>query len=692
MRYRISVDVGGTFTDLTIAETEGHVLLGRHKSLTTPEDRSVGVLNCMKLAAEGLELSLEELIQNTAVFCHGSTTATNAVLEMRGAKCGLICTKGTKYILWRGEGRRKNMFNYKVEPPRPLLRPYLCLEVTERINSEGEVIVPLKEDEVRAAVQQLKKWNVQTIAVCTLWSILNPVHEKRIGEIIEEEWPGVYYCLSYDIQPIIREYHRTSCVVLNAMLQPIVSSYLQKLQKVLAEKGFRGELFVVVSNGGVVPAEEVTRKPVFMLFSGPAMGPSAGYYFAEQENQKNCITIDMGGTSFDVSTVIDGQITTTREGRILNYPNGVSSIEILTLGAGGGSIAWIDRAGRIGVGPQSAEAMPGPACYRRGGTEATVTDAYVALGYIIPEYFLGGRMKIFRDLARKAIKENIADPLQLSVEEAAFGICQVVNTNMIGGILDMTVRRGIDPREFVIVTGGGATPIPVGHLALEMGVKQVIIPRETSVLCAFGAINAPIALSSVASKYTNSQEFDYGSVNQILQEIEARGRSFLTSLGVSAEKAKSDFYCAARYPLQVTELEIPLHPTNGKVNPDVVSRLTEDFHRASLARYKTNDQSSFVEFIMWRNVAIHMTPRIELPAQAKNSEDPSAALMGKQFAYFGNDKGFIETRCYYGEKLVHGMKVRGAAIVVMNDTTIVVPPKFTLLTQERGYFILEVPV
>jgi len=429
-----------------------------------------------------------------------------------------------------------------------------------------------------------------------------------------------------------------------------------------------------------------------MLFSGPAMGPSAGYYFAEQENEGNCITIDMGGTSFDVSTVIDGQITTTLDGRILNYPTGVSSIEILTLGAGGGSIAWVDSAGRIGVGPQSAESVPGPACYMRGGTEPTVTDAYVSLGYIVPEHFLGGRMKIDPDLAKKAIQEKIADPLKLSLEAAALGICDVVNQNMIGGILDMTVKRGIDPREFVIVTGGGATSIPVGSLAMEMGVKRIIIPRETSVLCAFGAINAPIAMTSVASKYTNSQEFDYEGINAVLEDIEARGQSFLSSLGVSSGKAKSDFYCSARYPMQVTELDIPLELANGRVDPDVVTKLTKDFHRASLARYKTNDPSSFVEFIMWRNVATHATPRIELRKQSRSDEDPSPALVGKQPACFSNDQGFIETRCYDGSKLVHGMKINGPGIVVMTDTTIVVPPKFTLTTQECRYFIMEAHV
>jgi len=689
MGYRISVDVGGTFTDLVIAETEGNILLGRYKSPTTPEDRSQGVLNCLRLTSEDLNTNLENLLENTDVIYHGSTTATNAVLEGSGAKCGLICTKGTKYILWRGEGRRKNMFNYKVPSPKPLLRPYLCLEVTERLNSEGEVVLPLNENEVRAAVRQLKKWNVETIAVCLLWSIVNPAHEQRVGEIIQEEWPGVYYCLSSDIQPIIREYHRTCCVVFNAMLQPIVTSYLNRLQTVLANNGFKGELLIVVSSGGVVPVEEVAKKPVFMLFSGPAMGPFAGLFYAKQDQQRSCITIDMGGTSFDVSTVIDGHITSTSEGRILDYPTGVSSIEILTLGAGGGSIAWVDPAGRIGVGPQSAEAVPGPACYMRGGNEPTVTDAYVTLGYIIPEHFLGGRMKIDPDLSRDVIKNKVAEPLGLTVEEGAFGICQVVNENMIGGILDMTVRRGIDPREFVIVTGGGATAIPVAQLAKELGVRRLIIPKETSVLCAFGAINAPIALSSVASKFTTSGSFDYEGVNQILEELESKGTAFLDSLGTPPEKREEDYYCAARYPLQITELEIAL--SDRRVNSDVVARIVSDFHNASLARYKTNDPSSPVEAVMWRHVARSITPNIELAAQPCGTEDPLAAVLGKQLSYFDKELGFIETNYYDGDKLAGGMVVKGPAIIILPDTTIVIPPRFKVTTQETGYYIMEVP-
>jgi len=686
MGYRISIDIGGTFTDLTLAD--GEVLTARYKSPTTPEDLVQGVFNCLRLASDNLRVSLQELLNRTDVFIHSSTTATNAILERKGAKCGLICTKGTKYTLWRGEGRRKDPFDYKTQPPPPLLRPYLCLEVTERINREGEVIVPLDEEEVRAAVRQLRKWDVKVIAVCLLWSIINPVHEQRVGEIIKQEWPDVSYCLSSEIQPIIREYHRMSCVVLNGMLQPIVTEYLGRLQKALAENGFKVEALIVVSSGGVVPVREIMESPVFMLFSGPAMGPVAGLYYGEQEKQHNVLVIDMGGTSFDVSTVIEGHITMTREAKVLKYPTGVAATDILTLGAGGGSIGSVDIAGKLSVGPESAGAVPGPACYMKGGEEPTVTDASVVLGYIIPSYFLGGRMKISPDLARKVIKEKIAEPLKLTVEKAALGICQVCKENMVGGMLDMTVRRGIDPREFVIVAAGGATGMFVARLAQELGIKQVIIPKEKAELCAFGGLNADIALSSVASRYTNTKSFDYDDINGVLEELEAKGEAFLAPLPAGGRKF--EYYCAARYPMQVTELEVAL--SDKRVNPEVVSKLAEDFHKTSLARYKTNDPASFVEFVMWRHIATSVTPRIELARQAYGGEDPSTALMGRQPVYFEGQKDFIETPYYNGDKLTYGMKVGGPALVVLADTTIVVPPGFKISTQERGYYIIEVPV
>jgi len=684
--YKISVDVGGTFTDLTIANED--IFLGRHKSPTTPEDLTLGVFNCLNLAARQLKIKLEELLSNTDVFIHASTTATNAILEEKGVKTGVICTKGTKYTLWRGEGRRKDIFNFKASAPKPLIRPYLCLEVRERINKDGEILVPLDEEEVRAAVRQLKEWDVKAIAVCLLWSIINPVNEKRIGEIIQEEWPEIEFSLSHEVQPIIREYQRMSCVTLNAMLQPIVSAYLENLRDRLSASGFSGEPLVVISSGGLVPMREIMKKPVFMLFSGPSMGPISGNYYAGQNDVKNCIVIDMGGTSFDVSTVINRQITVTNEGRIRNYPTGVSANEILTLGAGGGSIAWIDPDGILNVGPESSGSNPGPACYMRGGKQPTVTDACVALGYIIPDHFLGGKMEISGDLAKKAIQEKIAEPLKMTVERAALGIYRIACEKMIGGILDMTVRRGIDPREFAIVSGGGATGLFAAILAKEIGVKQIIIPKTTSVLCAFGGLNANIAMSTIASNYTDSMNFNYPAINSTLNELEQKGRNFLDRIGAPPENREFEFYAVARYPMQVTELEIQLK--DRELTADNVSTLIADFHQAHMIRYKTADPSSPVEFVMWRSVARNRTPGIAFNPEKTDSKSTDLPLVGMQAVYFENEKDYVETPCYDGEKMRYGMNAAGPAIILLSDTSIVVPDGCRVSVHKQGYFVMDI--
>lgn len=685
MTYRISVDVGGTFTDLTIAE--GEKFIGRHKSPTTPDDLTKGVFNCIDLASNDMKLSTKDLLNKTDVFTHGSTTATNAIIEEKGAKCGLICTKGTKYTLWKQEGRRTNQYEYKIPHNKILLRPYLCLDVEGRINSEGEEIVPLNEEQVRAAVRQLKEWNVKTIAVCLVWSIINDSHEKRVAKIIEEEWPGVNYSLSSNIQPILREYHRASCVVLNAMLQPIVTEYMGNLQEKLKINGFDGEVLIVVSNGGVVPIKQVMKRPVFLLFSGPSMGPVSGEYFGKREGVDNVLVIDMGGTSFDVSTIIDGKVTWTRDAKILRYPTGVAATDILALGAGGGSIAKVDRGGKLDVGPESSGAVPGPACYLRGGQEPTVTDACVVLGYIAPDYFLGGRMKISDELAEEVIKAKVADPLNLSVEKAAMGIYQVCKEKMVGGMLEMTVRRGIDPREFVVVAGGGATSMFAAGLAKEIGAKKVIIPRVTSELCAFGALNADIAMSSVASRYTDTKNFDYETINNVLGELESKGHAFLKNQPHG--KNKMEYFCSARYPSQVTELEIPL--STNKMTSEIVKDLAETFHEASMDRYKTADWGSDVQFVMWRSVATAVTPRIKLETQEYSGNGLSSALMGNKQVLFEGEEDFIDTHIYNGESLFYGMDVIGPALVILPDTTIVIPPKFKISTQQNGDFIMDLP-
>jgi N-methylhydantoinase A len=689
MTYRIGVDVGGTFTDLVIAEKQ--TLMGRYKSPTTPGDLSVGVLAALSLASEGIGRPLDEVLADTDVIVHGSTIATNVVLEGKGVKTGVICTEGTKYTLWKAEGRRQDVFSYKREVPVPLVRPYLCLEIGERIWRNGQVLKPLDEESVVRAIEQLREWDVKQIAVCLLWAFANPAHEERVGEIIRETWPSADYTLSHAVLPVMREYPRMSCTVLNCMVKPYVSDYLGGIESALQRAGFGGELLITVSDGGVRPVREVIDKPVYMLFSGPAMGPIGGMHFALLENESNAIVADMGGTSFDVSSVIDGRISTTRQGRVRQYPTGVAATEILTLGAGGGSIARVDDAGMLFVGPESAGAAPGPACYDAGGTRPTVTDACVCLGYILPDRFLNGRMLLSEEKARSAVDEFVARPLGITVERAASGIFDVVNENMVSGILEMTLRRGIDPREMALITGGGATGLSAARLGKEMGVSKVLIPRESSVLCAFGALNADVTTTSLASKFTDSRSFDYAGVNAALEQLVNAGNGFLSQIDAPRKSRKIEMFVAARYPDQITELDVPVE--YAPVDETLMNGLVQKFHAAHLLRYKTNQEDAAVQFVLWRSIAKSITDKIKLGATDESTGDAkeSAAFLQKRRAYFAESGGFVDSDIFDGELLKVGQEVCGPAVVCMADTTIVVPPMFRMAVSPQGYFIMFPP-
>ena len=683
MSYQIGTDIGGTFTDLVLAR-DGQ-LLGRYKSPTTPEALSRGVLDCLALAAHGADSDISGLLKNTDVFMHGSTVATNAVLEQRGAQCGVICTRGTQYTLWRGEGRRRDIFNFTAPPRAPLVRPHLCMEVDERIDRDGHVLRPLAEDTVVTAIERLRELGCTAVAIALLWSVRNPAHEQRVAELVRLHWPEAALSLSSEVQPILREYTRTSCTVLNAMLKPVVADYLTGLEGDLRAHGLAGELLIVTSDGGLQPVSEVSERPVYMLFSGPATGPGAAAHFATRESAQDCLLVDMGGTSFDVSTVLGGRIAVTRDGRINDYPTGVSAVQILTLGAGGGSIASVDEGGLLRVGPRSAGAQPGPACYGRGGNEATVTDAYLALGYLAAERFLGGRMKLDRHAAIAAIEKNIARPLGISIDDAALGICRVANETMINGILEMTVRRGIDPRRLVLVTGGGATGVAAVDLARELGISRIVVPRETSVLCAFGALNADRQWSSVASHPASLRAFDYTAINATLTQLIAAGQAFLDRLRVPAAARQIEIFAAARYPMQVTEIEVPC--PSGLLDTAGLADVAARFHAAHQERYSVSEPESDVEFVMWRVVARGESPDITAPADTPSGE---AFSLGETVIFDADSHSRQAVALIDIERLRTGESFKGPALMVAADTTVVAPAGTRVSARSGGHLLIEI--
>lgn len=682
MSYRIGSDIGGTFTDLAVS-ADG-LLLGRYKSPTTPQNLASGVLNCLILAAADIGTSLQELLADTEVLVHGSTVATNAVLEGKVAKCGVICTRGTRYTLWRGEGRRQHIFDFTAGPRAPLVRPHLCVELNERIDRHGTVLHPLDDDEVREAIRFLRAQGCTAIAVCLLWSVQNPAHEQRVAELIGQEWPTGTFSLSSMVQPVLREYTRMSCTVLNAMLKPVVARYLDDLERTLRDAGLAGQLLIVTSDGGVQPVAEVSARPVYMLFSGPATGPTAARLAVADEGREDCLLIDMGGTSFDVSTVIGGEVAVTRDGRINDHPTGVAAVQILTLGAGGGSIASVDAGGLLMVGPESAGAFPGPVCYGRGGQQPTVTDAYLVLGYLSAERFLGGRMRLDARAAREAIATHIAAPLGIDVEAAALGICRVVNERMVNGILEMTVRRGIDPRQLVLVTGGGATGVAAVELARELGMRRILVPRTTSVLCAYGALNADLVWSSITSCPTRLRDFDYAGVNARLARLADQGKAFLDALKVPAARRRLEVHGAARYPMQITEIDVPTSAVQLQAHD--IAALAEAFHAAHQARYAVAERESDIEFVMWRMVARGLT---ETTRQHEPTPPAGGAGLGVTRFYDGLARAHRDVPLIDADKLRHGDLLQGPALLVATDTTIVLPADASLSVRGDGCLVLE---
>ena len=539
----------------------------------------------------------------------------------------------------------------------------------------------MDEAQVLEAIQRLKALGCETVAVCLLWSIRNAVHERAIGRLLTEHLPEVSVSLSSEVQPVLREYTRMSCTALNAMLQPGISAYLEQLREVLQNKGLAGELLVVASDGGVQPVSEIAKRPVYMLFSGPATGPSAALQIASAENSKDCLLVDMGGTSFDVSTVLDGNVSFTRDGRINNYPTGLAAVEILTLGAGGGSIASVDAGGLLRVGPHSAGARPGPACYGRGGTEPTVTDAYLVLGYLVADRFLGGRMTLSKDAAEKAIQDHVATKLGLTVVEAARGIAS--------GILQMTVRRGIDPRNLTMVTGGGATGVAAVQLARELGVEKVLVPRETSVLCAYGALNADLRWSSVANSPTTSGDFALERVQGAVKELLKHGIAFLENSNVPASQRQFELAVAARYPQQVTDLDIPC--PNVQLSTDDAETLADEFHDTYRARYAVAEPDSDVEFVMWRLSAIGTRPAI------KRTLAPSVSRAGAdsddiktQIFHDPTSCKQVEAKLFNLENLDHKAKLKGPALIVSSDTAIVLPAGSEATVAAQGHLVIDV--
>ena len=692
MSYRLCIDIGGTFTDLVVADSRGKVDI--FKSPTTPGNYTDAFIETVKMASGHYGIPLEEFMKQCSTieggyFGHGSTVSTNAIIEGKTAKTGLICTRGFRDVLVAREAGKENPYDWQMEYPEPYIPRYLTFGVGERINAEGGIEEQLNEDDVRRAIRQLKEYNVRAIAVALLWSIANPVHEQKIAAIINKEWPGIPYSLSHLVNPCIREYRRFSSTAIDASLKPLVSNYVAQLEKRLAAVGYKGQLSLLTSSGGVVSAEEFVKNPIFSVDSGPALAPSAGRLIAGTDlATNNIITTDMGGTSFDVACITDGEIAVSRETEVGGFMLGINKVDSKSIGAGGGSIAWVDTGGLLHVGPQSAGAVPGPACYGKGGKEPTVTDANAVLGYLDPAYFLGGGMKLDKKLAAKAIEEKVATPLKLSVEEAAYAIWGAVNASMSNVIRDITIWRGIDPREYLVVSGGGAGGLHIGAIAEELGVKTVLIPRVAGALSAFGGAFADITSEFNMSKFTDSTGFDYEGIGKALAGLEKQAEAFFEHMRVPARQRKVQVYTEARYPFQVWEISVPLRGRS-IADPKQLAALVSDFHRTHQKIFSVSAPDQPVEFVYWRVKAIGKLPRTDFPA-AKTTASAAPAPTGQRKAYFKELGGMVDTPVYKASDLKPGNRIFAPAIIEEPTTTVLIMPGSKASITKYGNYLIEI--
>ncbi len=685
----VGVDVGGTFTDVIFADTES----GRteiHKVPTTPDDPSDGVSTAIRGLCERHNIAPTEINH----LLHGTTIATNAILQHDGAKTGMITTRNYRDILHIGRHQRPEHYSIMQEVPwqdRVLVRRQHRLTASERIAPPtGQVLTELDEDEVRTAIQALKNADVESIAVCFLFSYLNPVHENRARELIEEEYPECFVTTSSSVSPQFREFERFTTATMNAFIGPKVRDYVNHLATRIGDDGIKADLHVMSSNGGVATAKMVSDRPVMTLLSGPAAGVLGGAWTGELSNRTKLITFDMGGTSADIGIVSDGTFAqaSARDTWIAGYPLLVSMIDIHTIGAGGGSIAYADPGGGFRVGPRSAGAIPGPAAYGRGGKQPTVTDANVVLGRLDKDYFLGGEMSLDDSAAQQAIT-GLATELGLGVPDTADGILTLVTANMANAIRSRTVQKGIDPREFSLIAFGGAGPLHAVDVARELGMSEVIIPPYPGITSAVGLLTTDLKYDTIRTEFQVSDEIDLQRLNSDLEAMEEELtdqflNDGLTESAISFQRSGDLRYVGQGYELRITFAD-------GLLNDDSLQAIFDQFHIQHRAEYGHDFPDSTIEIVNARVTGIGQMPKISQPEDI-NSGTQESALMKSGSCMFRVDNHLeeFETMFYQREKLPLEHSIAGPAIIIQQDSTTVVPPNNQFISDKAGNMIISI--
>src|SRR5579864_4008848 len=678
--YRIGIDVGGTFTDLVAIDSDGAATLAKVPS--TPEDPSLGVLDGLAALAAKLSRTRTDLLGETERIVHGTTVATNALLELKGARTGLLTTGGHRDVVEMREGLKDDRYNLRLPPPEQLVPRHLRLGVRERLRADGRVEVSLDLASLEKAIDILKQAQVESVAVCYLHAWRDPAHERVAAQALARALPDAYVSLSSSVLPQIKEFERVSTTIVNAYVGPVLSRYLARLEARLGEAGYGGPTLVIQSHGGVAPIAEAGRLAAGGVLSGPAGGIAGSVHAARLSGQKNLIPFDMGGTSTDICLVVDGEATLVADRKIGGHRIALNSLDIASIGAGGGSIAHVDAGGILHVGPESAGAVPGPACYGQGGTAATVTDANLVLGYLDPERFLGGERRLDKAAAEAAVG-RIAGRLGIEPMAAAYGIHRIVNTNMAEGVRLVSVRRGVDPRRFALFAFGGAAGLHATDIARQLGLQRVIVPRIAAVLSAWGMLATDLRFEIGRTHIGDARALDGTAVKRLYEEMEAEGlRRLRASFAGPARTARA---ADMRYGEQVFEITVPLDEVDWSA-PDPLPQIVELFHRRheALYTYAMRDQESVLV-----NARIAVSGILEdLPQEPDLSAAPAAAPGGERPIYL---EDWVTAPVYRFDALAPAQTIAGPSIIESATTTVLLRPRDAARVTAQGWLDISVP-
>jgi N-methylhydantoinase A len=687
LKFNVGIDIGGTFTDLICVSSEGKTIV--HKTLSTPHDSSEGFINGIREISEMVGESFENFVSSIDTIVHGTTVATNSLLTLKGAKTALITTKGFRDALEMRRGIREEQYNNRYKNVTPLAPRYLRFTVDERIDSEGEVVKKFNEKELLPIIQKIKDEKVESVAICFMNSYKNSSHEKRAVNFLRKKLPGIFVTASFEVLPSIRFYERVSTTTVSAFVGPIVVKYLDNLTQKLETINFKGTLLIMQSNGGVVVPEQVKKNPAVTVLSGPAAAPTAGAFYSKMFGYKNCITVDMGGTSFDAAIVIDNQCVTSTEGKINRYRIALPSLDIITIGAGGGSIGWINNGGLLQMGPQSAGALPGPVCYDSGGAIPACTDADLILGYLNPDFFAGGKLKLNKAKAEKAINDELALKLGLSVLETAAGMFRIINNNMAQGVREISVERGYDPREFLFIVAGGAGSIHSSEICKELEIPMFLVPNVSSIFCAAGMLLGDLKHDFIRSYFTSFNNLDREKFLLFFNEMKEDGiKALVDEEGVLREQISFYPILDIRYIGQYHE--VPLEASWDDVMNYNLSTIFELFHNEHNRQYgySLKEEGTEMELINLRLRVVGKTEKPNFLSANIKSIPAELAIKEHRQVFVPELNSMKKVAVYDGDKPIFGSIIKGPCVIEKITTSVFVSEIYDCVVDDFGSFIV----